>query len=205
MRDQASLNAALDALALQDADVARGLEAVGYPEPRVKAHGFAPLIDAVVSQQISKEAAAAINARVAALMDGAVTPQRLLALDAEDLRGAGLSRPKVAYCRGVAEAVLDGRLPLDDLPGMEDEAVIRAITELRGFGRWSAEVYAMFALGRPDIFPADDMALQEALKRLKGLERRPKGKEARALVAHWTPYRSAGSIFLWRFYRGAPQ
>lgn len=205
MRDQASLNAALDALALQDADVARGLKAVGYPEPRVKDHGFAPLIDAVVSQQISKEAAAAINARVAALMDGAVTPQRLLALDAEALRGAGLSRPKVAYCRGVAEAVLEGRLPLDDLPQMEDEAVIRAITELRGFGRWSAEVYAMFALGRPDIFPADDMALQEALKRLKGLAHRPKGKEARTLVAHWAPYRSAGSIFLWRFYRGAPQ
>ncbi|MEQ8602289.1 MAG: DNA-3-methyladenine glycosylase 2 family protein [Marivibrio sp.] len=205
MRDQASLNAALDALAAQDADVARGLEAVGYPEPRVKEHGFAPLIDAVVSQQISKEAAGAINARVQALMDGAVTPERLLALDPEALRGAGLSRPKVAYCRGVAVAVLDGRLPLDDLPAMTDEAVIQAITGLRGFGRWSAEVYAMFALGRPDIFPADDMALQEALRRLKGLEDRPKGKEARALVAHWAPYRSAGSIFLWRFYRGAPQ
>jgi DNA-3-methyladenine glycosylase II len=205
MRDQASLNAALDALAEQDSDVARGLDAVGYPEPRAKDHGFAPLIDAVVSQQISKEAAAAINARVQALMDGAVTPERLLALDPEELRGAGLSRPKVAYCRGVAEAVLDGRLPLDALPAMEDEAVIQAITSLRGFGRWSAEVYAMFALGRADIFPADDMALQEALRRLKGLENRPKGKEARSLVAHWAPYRSAGSIFLWRFYRGAPQ
>jgi DNA-3-methyladenine glycosylase II len=171
----------------------------------VKEHGFAPLIDAIVSQQISKEAAAAINARVAALMPAGVTPEAVLGLSPEDLRGAGLSVRKVEYCQGVAEAVRAGDLPLDDLPAMPDEAVIQAISALRGFGRWSAEVYAMFALGRPDIFPADDMALQEGLRRLKRLDERPKGKEARALVEHWAPYRSAGSVFLWHYYRGAPQ
>ncbi|MCR9220028.1 MAG: DNA-3-methyladenine glycosylase 2 family protein [Alphaproteobacteria bacterium] len=205
MHDQASLNAALDALAARDADVAAGLAQVGYPAPRVKDHGFQPLIEAVVSQQISKEAAAAINARVLALMDGAATPEALLALDPEALRAAGLSRPKVGYCRGVAEAVLDGRLRLDALPGLPDEEVIAAISALKGFGRWSAEVYAMFALRRPDVFPADDLALQEALRRLKRLDARPTGKAARALVEAWSPYRSAGSVFLWRYYRGAPQ
>lgn len=205
MRDQASLDRALDALAAMDPDVAAGLARVGYPAPRVKAHGFKPLIDAVVSQQISKEAAAAINARVAALMPDGVTPDALLALEAGRLRAAGLSLRKVDYCRGVAEAVRDGRLPLADLPAMEDDAVIAAISALRGFGRWSAEVYAMFALHRPDIFPADDMALQEGLRRLKGLPHRPKGREARELVAPWSPYRSAGSVFLWHYYRGAPQ
>ncbi len=205
MRDQESLSRALDALARQDRDVAAGLAVVGHPAPRVKEHGFAPLIDAIVSQQISKEAAAAINARVAALMPAGVTPEAVLGLSPEDLRGAGLSVRKVEYCQGVAEAVRAGDLPLDDLPAMPDEAVIQAISALRGFGRWSAEVYAMFALGRPDIFPADDMALQEGLRRLKRLDERPKGKEARALVEHWAPYRSAGSVFLWHYYRGAPQ
>lgn len=205
MRDQASLDRALDALAAMDPDVATGLTQVGYPAPRSKEHGFKPLIDAVVSQQISKEAAAAINARVAALMPGGVTPEALLDLPPDTLRGAGLSVRKVEYCRGVAEAVRDGVLPLADLPAMEDEAVIAAISGLRGFGRWSAETYAMFALHRPDIFPADDMALQEGLRRLKRLPERPKGKAAREIVAAWSPYRSAGSIFLWHYYRGAPQ
>lgn len=205
MRDQVSLDAALDALAATDAEVAAGLELVGYPAPRAKDHGFAPLIDAIVSQQISKQAAAAINARVQALMPGGPTPQALLALDPAELRAAGLSARKVEYCRGVAAAVRDGELPLAELPAMDDAAVIAAISALRGFGRWSAEVYAMFALGRPDIFPADDLALQEGLRRLKGLETRPTGKRARALTEAWSPYRSAGAVFLWHYYRGAPQ
>ncbi len=204
MRDQKSLNAALDALAARDADVAAGLARVGYPAPRVKAHGFAPLVEAVISQQISKEAAAAIAGRVAALMPEGTTPAALLDLSLEDLRAAGLSARKVEYCRGVARAVQDGDLPLDALPEMPDEAAIEAIRALRGFGRWSAEVYVLFALGRPDIFPAEDMALQEALRRLKGLDARPTGRAARAIVADWSPWRSAGAVFLWHYYRGAP-
>jgi DNA-3-methyladenine glycosylase II len=138
-------------------------------------------------------------------MPGGVTAQAMAGLSADQLRAAGLSARKVEYCHGVARAVLGGDLPLDDLPALEDEAAIAAICSLRGFGRWSAEVYAMFALDRADIFPADDLALQEALRRLKGLEERPRGKQARALITHWSPYRSAGSVFLWHYYRGAPQ
>lgn len=205
MRDRKSLRTALDDLAARDPDVSAGLSLVGYPEPRLKEHGFAPLVDAIVSQQISKEAAAAINARVSALMPDGVSAEAMSRLSDDALRKAGLSARKVEYCKGVADAVLSGELPLARLPEMPDDEVIDAIVRLRGFGRWSAEVYAMFALGREDIFPADDLALQEALRRLKRLDERPRGKAARVLVEAWTPYRSAGSVFLWHYYRGAPQ
>jgi DNA-3-methyladenine glycosylase II len=87
---------------------------------------------------------------------------------------------------------------------MDDAQAIRSITALRGFGDWSAEIYLMFSLQRSDIFPANDLALQIALQRLKGLEQRPDEKQTRSLIEHWSPWRSAGSLFLWHYYRGAP-
>ena len=91
-----------------------------------------------------------------------------------------------------------------DLPVLEDQEAIKTITALRGFGVWSAEIYLMFSLQRRDIFPANDLALQVALQRLKGLDNRPKEKQVRELIRHWSPWRSAGSLFLWHYYRGAP-
>lgn len=190
-------------LALADEDVARALESVGPPEPRVRPAGFPTLLSTIVGQQISAEAARTILGRVEALLADS-SPEALLRLRNATLRKAGMSMRKVEYAKGLAKAIVKGEFDVDGLADLDDEEAIEAITALRGFGRWSAEIYLMFSLGRPDIFPSGDLALRVALGRLKGLEERPTAGQADELVAHWSPYRSAGSLFLWRYYRGAP-
>lgn len=204
MIDETMIQTGLAALSARDADLRRGVEQVGHPAPRGRKPGFGSLLAAIVSQQVSKEAAAAIWGRVQNLMPTGA-PGELLAHGDDVLRGAGLSRPKIIYARGLAVAIETGELDMDRLAGMKDEAVIEALSSLKGIGRWTAEVYCLHALGRPDIFPADDLALLEALRRLKGLKERPRPKQARHLIAHWSPWRSVGSVFLWHYYRGAPQ
>ncbi len=167
----------------------------------------------IIGQQVSTEAAAAIRGRVETVVleesreDGPVgelTADRLLKVEDQLLRDAGMSWRKIEYANGLAEAVLSGQLDLNALPEMTDDEAINALSSLRGFGRWSAEIYLMFSLQRQDIFPADDLALLVALGRLKRLEHKPTPKQARQLIEHWSPYRSAGSLFLWHYYRGAP-
>ena len=193
----------MDSIARVDAEVARALGAIGYPRPRIRAQGFETFFSTIVSQQISTEAAAAIMQRVRKLLPRQ-DPSSLLGLPENALREAGLSMRKVEYAQGLAQAILDGEFVPGDLPALDNDAAVQAITALRGFGVWSAEIYLMFSLQRNDIFPADDLALQVALQRLKGLEQRLTSKQARALIEHWSPWRSAGSLFLWHYYRGAP-
>lgn len=193
---------ALTSLSQVDTDVARALEQVGYPPPRIRPAGFETLLHTIVSQQISVEAARAIMGRLQDLIVP-LTPQQLLTLNIESLRQAGLSARKVEYAQGLAAAIANNELNVEDLASMGDEPAIAAITQLRGFGRWSAEIYLMFSLQRPDIFAADDLALRIALGRLKGLDK-PTPKQCRELTAHWSPWRSVGSLLLWHYYRGAP-
>ncbi len=193
----------MSALAGVDEDVARALDAIGPPPPRLRPQGFETFLSTIVSQQISKAAAAVIMGRVVKLLP-AVSPQALLSVEDQLLRTAGLSLRKVEYAKGLAEAVVSGRFDIDGLAAMSDAEAIAAITALRGFGRWSAEIYLMFSLQRQDIFPADDLALQVALGRLKQLPNKPTAKAARDLIEHWSPWRSVGSLFLWHYYRGAP-
>ncbi len=201
--DQVTIRAGIDALCRSDQDIARAVKQIGMPAPRIRPAGFEALLNIIVSQQISTEAARAIMGRLSARLV-AMTPDALLALDRLQLREAGLSQRKAEYAQGLAQAITSGTLGVDALAQMDDSSAIDAITQLRGFGRWSAEVYLMFSLGRCDIFPADDLALQVALGRLKGLEQRPTAQQCRQLTAHWTPWRSVGSLFLWHYYRGAP-
>ena len=201
--DRRTLIEALDAVAGGDVQVAEALALVGYPEPRTAPGGFPALLSIIVNQQISKEAAGAILGRLEALMPG-TTAEGFLAQPDEALQAAGLSRPKIRYGKGIAEAVASGVLPIDDFPGMPDDEIIAALVSLKGIGLWSAEIYCMFSLGRPDLFPGEDIALQEAMKRLKGLEARPTPKAARELAVAWAPWRSAMAVFLWHYYRGAP-
>lgn len=202
--DKPTLIRHLDAVAEWDPQVADGLALVGYPEPRLTDHGFATLMNIIISQQISRDAATAIRQRVDALYpDGSA--QAFLKLTDAELKGAGLSRPKIVYARGLAEAIAGGALNLEAIAEMPDEEAVAAIVALKGFGRWSAEIYCMFALRREDMFPGEDIALQEAMRRLKGLESRPTAKEARLLAEAWSPWRTAMSVFLWHYYRGAPQ
>lgn len=199
----------LTELAKRDADIARALPQTGTPSPRQRAGGFSALLAIIIGQQVSTEAAAAIRGRVEAVIlgekgDSEHTAERLQAVDDQLLRNAGMSWRKIEYANGLAEAVLSGALDLETLPDMADEEAIKTLSSLRGFGRWSAEIYLMFSLQRQDIFPADDLALLVALGRLKRLEQKPTPKQARQLIEHWSPYRSVGALFLWHYYRGAP-
>ena len=193
----------LDELAAKDSDVKSGLDLVGYPEPRLRPQGFETLLAIILGQQISTEAAASIRRRLDEVWKDK-TYQSFLEIKNETLRGVGFSWRKVEYSKNIAHSIEDGTLDIDNLPMLSDEEVIAQLVKLRGIGLWSAEIYCMFSLGRPDIFPADDLALQESLRLLKGLKERPTGKQSRELTTLWSPWRSAGSLFLWKYYRGAP-
>ena len=142
-------------------------------------------------------------ARVRALLP-MFSAEAVLALPETALREAGLSQRKTEYAVGLAQAIATGEFVPDGLAQMSDQAAIDTIVGLRGFGRWSAEIYLMFSLGRMDIFPADDLALQVALQRLKNLTDKPTAKRARDMVEHWAPWRSAGSLFLWHYHHNMP-
>ena len=201
--NQVKINQHLDALAKLDDDVRRGLELVGYPEPRIRVEGFETFLATIVSQQISTDAAAAIMRRVRDLLPR-MEAAELLELPDGALRTAGLSAPKAGYAQTLAQAIVEHSFDVSSLSTMDDLTVIETITSLRGFGVWSAQIYLMFSLQRADIFPAGDLALRIALQKLKGLEHRLNEKQAREVAESWAPYRSAGSLFLWRYYRGAP-
>jgi len=201
--NQSKIKRHLDVLARQDPDVDRGLKLVRYPAPRIREQSFETFVSTIVSQQISTEAAAAVMRRMRELLP-TIEAAEVLNLPAGALRGAGLSMRKVEYVEGLAQAIVDHNFDLTRFPQMENQAVIEAITSLKGFGVWSAEIYLMFSLQRSDIFPAGDLALRIALQKLKGIDNQLSEKQARDMVAAWAPYRSAGSLFLWHYYRGAP-
>jgi DNA-3-methyladenine glycosylase II len=190
----------LAALVLADPDLA-GIEAAAGPLPwRARPVGFAGLLQAIVGQQISNQAAAAIWARLRAV-PGALTPEGMLALDEAVARAAGLSRPKVAHARALAAAFLEGRLATERLAALDDEAAVAEIIAVRGLGRWTAEVYLLFALAREDVFPAGDLALAAAAADLKRLPARPGPASLRALAEQWRPRRALAARLLWHHWR----
>ncbi len=192
--------AGLDRLAALHPEFA-GIEASAGPLPwRRRTPGFAGLLQAIMGQQISNQAAAAIWRRLAAL-PGALTPAGLLALDDEALRGAGLSRPKVSHARSLAAAYVAGVLDDTRIAAMDDDAAIAAICAVRGLGPWTAEVYLLFALEREDVFPAGDIALAGALAHRRGLDARPGPAELRRIAADWAPHRSLAARLLWHHWR----
>jgi DNA-3-methyladenine glycosylase II len=200
---QTALIEGIDRLAQVDRDVARALALVGYPAPRQREPGFATLLRIMVAQQLSTKSAAAIWARLEVACAPVVTAQRFLELEEAAFKTIGFSRQKMAYGRSLAEAIAAGVLDLEALATVSEEEAIAAISALRGFGRWSAEIYLLFALGRADIFPADDLGLQVGMQKLKRLEARPNRKAMDALAEHWRPLRGCGAIFLWHYYGAA--
>ena len=193
------LRAGLDALARREPGIARALALAGYPEPRLRARGHATLLRTIVGQQVSVAAAASVWGRLETLLGPGLAPEALLAADFEALRGCGLSRQKQAYARSLCELVAAGALDLHTLPEADEEA-IAALTRIKGIGRWSAEIYLLFAEGRPDIWPAGDLAVQAGLHKLLGLEERPSEKLTRELAESWRPHRGAAAIFTWHCY-----
>lgn len=196
----AAARTALAGLARQDPDLAGILDRAGPLPWRTRTPGFPGLLQAIVAQLISNQAAAAIWTRVRAL-PGALEPAGLLALPDESLRAAGLSRPKAAHARILAEAFLSGALTTEGLAAASDEEAVAAIVAVKGLGVWTAEIYLLFALQRMDVFPAGDVALAGAAADLKRLAARPNPKELRALAEMWRPFRSLAARLLWHHWR----
>lgn len=194
------LRHALDALAGRDTDIARALAAVGYPEPRIRERGYATMLRTIVGQQVSVHAAASVWTKLEAALGPTCPPAVLLEASEEALRACGLSRQKQGYARSLAGLVTSGEVVLDDLPA-DDEEAIALLTRIKGIGRWSAEIYLLFAEGRLDIWPAGDLAVQEAVGKIKRLEARPAEKATRALAEAWRPHRGAAAIFAWHAYK----
>ena len=194
-----ALNSGLDAIASQEPAIARALATVGYPQPRIRDTGHATLLRTIVGQQVSVASAASVWAKLEALLGEGLPPERLLAADFDALRGCGMSRQKQGYARSLCELVARGELDLTSLPA-DDEEAIAQLTRIKGIGRWSAEIYLLFAEGRPDIWPAGDLAVQAGLHKLLGLPERPDEKKARLLGEAWRPHRGAAAIFTWHCY-----
>lgn len=195
------LHASLDALAAREPLIAAALERAGYPEPRISERGYQTLLRAIVGQQVSIKAAASMWAKLTALVGDPPDPQGLIAASDEALRGAGLSRQKASYARSLAEEVVCGRLDFEALP-KDDEEAIAHLVAVKGIGRWTAEIYLLFAEGRPDVWPAGDLAIQLEVARIMGLdEERPSEKRIRALSEAWRPHRGALAIFAWHYRR----
>ncbi|MFZ5609910.1 MAG: DNA-3-methyladenine glycosylase family protein [Pseudomonadota bacterium] len=193
------LEKSIRAVARRDTHVRAALKAIGMPSPRAGEPGFATLLAIMLGQQLSIKAAATIRRRLIELL-GEVTPEAVLCQSEEALRAVGLSRQKVAYARALATAVAQGALDFNALARLPDEEAGAAIRAVKGFGQWSADIYLLFCEGRPDIWPAGDLALQVALQRLKGLAARPTAKESLSHVAPWRPHRGAMAVFLWHYY-----
>ena len=202
VRTTSSIREHVAALATCEPAFARVLEQHGVPEPRSSDPGANTLLRTIVGQQVSVAAARSMWAKLEAAFGTPPDLAALLAASDEEMRAAGMSRQKAGYIRSLAELVLTGELDLDALPNDDDEAVA-LLTRIKGIGRWSAEIYLLFAEGRPDVWPAGDLAVQIEIGRLLGLSDKPSEKQLRELAEPWRPYRGAAAVLAWHSYNSA--
>ena len=193
-----SSGGALDKLAAIDADIANALSRFGPPPDRSLPASFETLARSIIGQQISRAAASAIWTRMRD-QDQSSAPI-IAAKQPDDLMPFGLSRRKAEYLIGIADEIQSGRLDLAALAEMSSQDVQKRLVEIRGIGAWTADNFRLFALGDMDAWPANDIALQEGMKRLKSLDDRPNGKMLEKLGEAWRPYRGAGALMLWHIY-----
>ena len=202
VRTAESIRESVKALAAREPAFARVLDQHGVPEPRVSEPGAQTLLRTIVGQQVSVAAARSMWAKLEAAFGSPPDLERLLAASDEEMRAAGMSRQKAGYIRSLAELVLSNQLALDALPE-DDEEAIALLMQIKGIGRWSAEIYLLFAEGRPDVFPAGDLAVMVELGRLMGLPDRPSEKQLRELAEPWRPHRGAAAVLAWHSYNSA--
>lgn len=182
-------------LVAQDARLAKAYGATGPLPLRLKPEGFAALLNAIVSQQVSVASARAIWGRLQAA--GCDRPHAVACMGLEDLQALGLSRQKAAYAKALAAADID----FAALRSLPSEAVIKRLVAVRGIGVWTAQIYAMFSLGRADVFAPGDLALQEAARLLYGLAQRPNERQMRQMAERWSPWRAVAARLLWAYYK----
>jgi DNA-3-methyladenine glycosylase II len=178
---------------------ARILKTAGPPRFRRRRNGFGTLLHIILEQQVSIDAAAAMHRRLVTLCRP-LAPEAFLTLDDATLRSCGFSRQKMGYARDFAATVANGRFDFARLAAADDETVLKELLSIRGIGRWSAEIYLLFALGRPDIWPAADLGLQMGIAEQLGLGSRPSELETRQHGAAWRPWRSVATCFYWQSY-----
>ena len=202
VRTRHSIRSDVEALASREPAFARVVEQHGIPEPRTSNRGAETLLRTIVGQQVSVAAARSMWAKLEAAFGSPPDLNQLLAASNEDLRAAGMSRQKSGYIRSLAELVISGELDLENLPE-DDEEAIALLTRIKGIGRWSAEIYLLFAEGRGDVFPAGDLAVLVEIGRLMGLPDKPSEKQLRELAEAWRPYRGAAAVLAWHSYNSA--
>lgn len=186
----------------RDADLGMVLHEFGPPPMWDREPGFPTLIHIILEQQVSLASARACFDKLTAAV-GELTPESLLALDEDAFKRIGFSRQKTEYARVLAAALMDGDLDLEALENLPDDDVRERLTKLKGIGRWTADIYLLMALGRPDIWPVGDLALVVAAQKIKRLERRPNADEFRDLGEAWRPWRSIAARLLWNHYLSA--
>lgn len=203
VRTTQSLHASLAELARRETAFAGVLDQHGKPEPRLSEPGVETLLRTIVGQQVSVHAARSMWNKLVARYGQPIDLQALLDASDEELREAGLSRQKAGYARSLARLVLSGDLDLEHLPA-DDEEAIAHLTKIKGIGRWSAEIYLLFAEGRDDVWPAGDLAVQIEIGKLLGLEDRPSEKQLREIAEAWRPHRGAAAVLAWHSYNAPP-
>ena len=198
------------ALMRADKVLRRVMEERGPIDPAIDRRGSRPdpfeaVARAIVGQQLSTKAAQTINQRVLELYGGKTpTPEQLIETDPEDLRGAGLSYRKAEYLRDLAEHVVDGRLELDRFGEMSDDQVIAELTAVKGLGVWTAHMFLMFHLRRPNVLPVGDLGIRRAMQRLYGLDDLPDADQMTSIAEPWRPYRTLACLYLWRSLDNEP-
>jgi DNA-3-methyladenine glycosylase II len=196
---EASLRRGVETLTRSDADLARVVERHGPPPLWSREPGFPTLVHIILEQQVSLASARAAFGRLLAFASP-LTPESFLALDDETLRASYFSRQKAVYCRGLARMIVEGELDLAALHSMDDAEARAALTRVRGVGPWTADIYLLMALGRPDVWPAGDLALAVAAREVKGLASRPTPEELERLAERWRPLRAVAARLLWQHY-----
>ena len=188
----------LDMIAARDRNVRRALDVVGYPEARRRPEGFETFLRIIVGQQVSVAAANAIYGRLIGALGPDVSESRLLRLRESTLRKAGLSKANCTYVRALARIIREGELDVAALRELSDEEALVQIQAVPGLGRWSAEIYLMFSLGRPDLWPRGDVGAMRGLQKILELEARPTLMEADALARRYSPHRTAMALLAWK-------
>jgi DNA-3-methyladenine glycosylase II len=203
VRTTESLHRSLDALAKRETAFARVLEQHGRPEPRASEPGVETLLRTIVGQQVSVAAARSMWNKLTAKFGQPVDLNSLLSASDEEMREAGMSRQKAGYLRSLAGLVLSGEVDLAHLPE-DDEEAIEQLVKIKGIGRWSAEIYLLFAEGRHDVWPAGDLAVQIEIGKLMGLDGKPTEKQLREIAEAWRPHRGAAAVLAWHSYNAPP-
>ena len=194
-----TIKTGLDHVGAIEPRLAEAVAQSGYPEPRIRPEGYETLLRTIVGQQVSVASAAAVWNKLERRLGQGCPAETLIATEFDELRACGLSRQKQGYARSLAELILSGGLDLANLPD-DDEEAIAVLTKVRGIGRWSAEIYLLFAQGRPDIWPAGDLAIQIGVGNFLALAERPSEQDLRRQAEAWSPHRGAVAIFTWHHY-----